>query len=98
MSTRKHELSYLFENIKFRIAHECDIKGDLNECHQRTLEVVRQLEHSLDIARKVTDAQYEKIAKAQDEARELRTRLESKNKTLGLVVMALAETIGEQER
>lgn len=109
MSTYKDELNSLFKdelNSLFgeaRMLSEtylqgCAIVPKLNECYQRTLEIVTQLEHSLDISRKATNAQYAIIARAQDEARELRTRLESRNKALGLVVQALAETIGEEER
>ena len=98
MSTYKDELNSLFGNIGHYITTDLKLKHMIAELRVRALEIVMELEDTRSTAWKASNAQHAMIARARDEARELRTKLESKNKTLGLVVMALAETIGEQER
>lgn len=43
MSIYKYELNTLFGKIKYELAHECDIKKKLDECHTRTIEIVQEL-------------------------------------------------------
>lgn len=61
MSAYEYELDTLFSNIKYKLAHKCDITEKLDECHTRGLAIVTELLDKNDIADRGKDVLFKRI-------------------------------------
>lgn len=97
MSNYKDELCSRYANGSFVVRDDGEAR-EMRTYHLRALEMVTELEAKISELETSLETWKQSWAHSCGETNELRTKLESKNKTLTLVVQALAETIGEEER